>query len=54
MDTVQQQMLDSYRAARHGDVPPPPPGRHEAEVLRSLLGRLLAPGPRGPGPPPRG
>ncbi|MEU2491830.1 hypothetical protein [Streptomyces sp. NPDC007883] len=27
MDTIQQHMLDSARAARHGGAPPPLPGR---------------------------
>ncbi|GAA2963348.1 MULTISPECIES: hypothetical protein [Streptomyces] len=54
MDIVQQQMLDSYRAARHGEAPPPLPGRHDLEVLRGLRDRLraqataFAPPPRRP------
>ncbi|MFD3654444.1 hypothetical protein ACTU45_31735 [Streptomyces sp. 24-1644] len=27
MDAIQQHMLDSYRAAQHGEPPPPPPFR---------------------------
>ncbi|MBV7669466.1 hypothetical protein STHAL_08210 [Streptomyces halstedii] len=42
MDIVQQQILDSYRAAQHGEASPPPPGRHDREVLRELRGRLRA------------
>ncbi|MDQ0795693.1 hypothetical protein [Streptomyces sp. B1I3] len=40
MDIVQQHMLDSYRAAQHGEVPPPPPGRHDRDVLRELRRRF--------------
>ncbi|MFD4032857.1 hypothetical protein ACFWVP_20700 [Streptomyces sp. NPDC058637] len=52
MDIVQQQMLDSYRAAQHGEPPPPLPGRHDREVLRDLRRHLLgrpAAAPRRPG-----
>ncbi|GAA2949681.1 hypothetical protein GCM10010518_40670 [Kitasatospora cinereorecta] len=51
MDIVQQQMLDSFRAAQHGEPPPPLPGRHDREVLRELRRRLLAraTAPRRPG-----
>lgn len=40
MDIVQQQMLDSYRAARQGVAPPPLPGTHDREVLRSIRERI--------------
>ncbi|WP_327117337.1 hypothetical protein OG206_18235 [Streptomyces sp. NBC_01341] len=40
MDSVQQHMLDSYRAATHGLRPPPPPGRHDGEVLRAISRRI--------------
>ncbi|MFI2783596.1 hypothetical protein [Streptomyces sp. ALB3] len=42
MDIVQQHMLDSYRSAQHGEVPPPPPGRHDRDVLRTLRRRVRA------------
>ncbi|MEU5717126.1 hypothetical protein AB0G71_15285 [Streptomyces sp. NPDC020403] len=42
MDIVQQHMLDSYRAVRHGEVPPPLPGRHDWDVLRELRRRFRA------------
>jgi hypothetical protein len=34
MDAMQQHMIDSYRAAQHGEAPPPLPGRHDWEVVR--------------------
>ncbi|MEV7233616.1 hypothetical protein AB0N06_06405 [Streptomyces sp. NPDC051020] len=34
MDAIQQHMIDSYRAAQHGEAPPPLPGRHDWEVVR--------------------
>ncbi|MFF5723049.1 hypothetical protein [[Kitasatospora] papulosa] len=42
MDIVQQYMLDSYRAARHGEAPPPSPGSRDREVLRGIRGRIRA------------
>ncbi|WP_335938310.1 hypothetical protein [Streptomyces sp. PTD5-9] len=36
MDAIQQQMYDSYRAARRGEPAPPTPGRHDWEVLRGV------------------
>ncbi|MGW0790370.1 hypothetical protein ACWD04_19480 [Streptomyces sp. NPDC002911] len=36
MDIVQQHMLDSRRAAQHGEFPPPLPGSHDREVLRTI------------------
>lgn len=36
MDAIQQHMIDSYRAAQHGELPPPLPGRHDLTALRSL------------------
>ncbi|WP_405663955.1 hypothetical protein OG379_17885 [Streptomyces sp. NBC_01166] len=40
MDTFQQHMLDSYRAAQHGEGPPPPPGAHDRDVLRTIRRRI--------------
>lgn len=42
MDIVQQHMLDSFRAAQHGEVPPPLPGSHDQEVLRTIRRRIRA------------
>ncbi|MEU0133856.1 hypothetical protein ABZ172_07470 [Streptomyces sp. NPDC006296] len=42
MDIVQQHMLDSCRAARHGEAPPPPPGTHDRAVLRAIRRRVRA------------
>ncbi|MFF3832080.1 hypothetical protein ACFYXX_15085 [Streptomyces sp. NPDC002458] len=42
MDIVQQHMLDSYRAARHGEAPPALPGTHDRAVLRGLRRRIRA------------
>ncbi|MEV0021614.1 hypothetical protein AB0H45_05190 [Streptomyces atroolivaceus] len=42
MDIVQQYMLDSCRAAQHGEAPPPPPGAHDRDVLRTLRRRIRA------------
>uniref|UniRef100_A0AAU3GUZ8 Uncharacterized protein n=1 Tax=Streptomyces sp. NBC_01401 TaxID=2903854 RepID=A0AAU3GUZ8_9ACTN len=42
MDIVQQHMLDSYRAAQHGEAPPPPPGRDDRAVLRAVRRHILA------------
>ncbi|MEU5660322.1 hypothetical protein ABZ802_32585 [Streptomyces sp. NPDC047737] len=42
MDIVQQQMLDSYRAARQGVAPPPLPGTHDLDALRSVRERIRA------------
>ncbi|MFB7915144.1 hypothetical protein [Streptomyces sp. NPDC056061] len=39
MDAIQQQMFDSYRAARRGELPPPLPGRHDWEVVRGARDR---------------
>ncbi|MFD8012377.1 hypothetical protein [Streptomyces sp. NPDC058955] len=36
MDALQQHLFDSYRAARHGEPPPPAPGTHDLAVLRGL------------------
>ncbi|MFF2410580.1 hypothetical protein [Streptomyces sp. NPDC058092] len=36
MNALQQHMIDSYRAAQHGEPPPPPPGRHDRSVLRTV------------------
>lgn len=39
MDALQQQMFDSYRAARRGESPPPLPGRHDRAVVREACER---------------
>ncbi|RPK63069.1 hypothetical protein EES43_12300 [Streptomyces sp. ADI96-02] len=39
---MQQHMLDTYRAARLGEPAPPPPGRHDRSVLRSLYRHWLS------------
>ncbi|MFF2326802.1 MULTISPECIES: hypothetical protein [unclassified Streptomyces] len=39
MDAIQQHMFDSFRAAQHGEAPPPLPGRHDRSVLRALRAR---------------
>ncbi|MFE7776468.1 hypothetical protein ACFU5O_21775 [Streptomyces sp. NPDC057445] len=36
MDAIQQHLLDTWRAARHGAPVPPPPGRDDVRTLRSL------------------
>ncbi|WP_369377316.1 hypothetical protein [Streptomyces sp. cg36] len=36
MDAIQQQMFDTYRAARLQEPPPPLVGTHDARVLREL------------------
>ncbi|MEU1078478.1 MULTISPECIES: hypothetical protein [unclassified Streptomyces] len=36
MDAIQQHMLDTYRAARLDQAPPPPPGTHDVRTLREL------------------
>ncbi|MFJ7063817.1 hypothetical protein [Streptomyces sp. NPDC101115] len=35
MNALQQHLLDSYRAARHGDPAPPPPGTRDVAALRA-------------------
>ncbi|WP_160159786.1 hypothetical protein [Streptomyces sp. WAC05374] len=35
MDAIQQHMIDAYRALRHGEAPPPPPGRGDLAALRA-------------------
>ncbi|MGC5365176.1 hypothetical protein ACPXCE_26475 [Streptomyces sp. DT24] len=40
MDAIQQQMLDTYRATRLGEVPPPLPGRHDWEAVRDARDHL--------------
>ncbi|WP_328720176.1 hypothetical protein OHT52_12215 [Streptomyces sp. NBC_00247] len=42
MDAIQQQMYDTWRAARDGVRPPPLPGTHDGEILRDLMGRVRA------------
>ncbi|MFD4940959.1 hypothetical protein ACFVYE_20515 [Streptomyces sp. NPDC058239] len=39
MDAIQQHMIDSYRAAQHGELPPPLPGRHDWGVVREARDR---------------
>ncbi|WNI24113.1 hypothetical protein [Streptomyces sp. ITFR-16] len=39
MDAIQQQMFDSYRAVRRGELPPPLPGRHDRAVVRGVRER---------------
>ncbi|MCX4731327.1 hypothetical protein [Streptomyces sp. NBC_01363] len=39
MDAIQQHMIDSYRAAQRGELPPPLPGRHDWEVVREARDR---------------
>ncbi|MEU2131607.1 hypothetical protein [Streptomyces sp. NPDC018352] len=39
MDAIQQHMIDSYRAAQRGEVPPPLPGRHDWAVVREARDR---------------
>ncbi|MFF3954380.1 hypothetical protein ACFYY1_14350 [Streptomyces sp. NPDC001890] len=39
MDAIQQHMIDSYRAAQRGEVPPPLPGRHDWGVVREARDR---------------
>ncbi|MES9591333.1 hypothetical protein ABWK57_21075, partial [Streptomyces sp. NPDC094045] len=52
MDAFQQHMIDSYRSAQRGELPPPLPGRHDWDVVREVRDRrrfdaVIA------GPPPR-
>ncbi|MGW0855384.1 hypothetical protein [Streptomyces sp. NPDC002690] len=42
MDAIQQQMYDTWRAARDGERPPPLPGTHDRDVLRDLRRRYRA------------
>lgn len=35
MNALQQHMIDAYRAARHGEAPPPLPGRDDVAALRA-------------------
>ncbi|MGW0963728.1 hypothetical protein ACWD4K_33030 [Streptomyces gelaticus] len=39
MDAIQQHMIDSYRAAQRGELPPPLPGRHDWAVVRGARDR---------------
>ncbi|MFF1835138.1 hypothetical protein ACFVXE_13170 [Streptomyces sp. NPDC058231] len=39
MDAFQQHMIDSYRAVRLGEAPPPLPGRYDLAVIRDLRER---------------
>ncbi|WP_043685357.1 hypothetical protein [Streptomyces xylophagus] len=38
MSITQQYFLDTYRAQRLGEVPPPPPGAHDWRTARELRG----------------
>ncbi|UXX93916.1 hypothetical protein N7U49_21110 [Streptomyces sp. AD2-2] len=38
MSITQQHALDSYRAQRLGETPPPPPGTHDWQTVRELRG----------------
>ncbi|MFI6155837.1 hypothetical protein ACIBCA_24490 [Kitasatospora sp. NPDC051170] len=40
MNALQQHLLDSHRAARHGEPAPPLPGTHDLAVLRDLVRRV--------------
>ncbi|WMX46429.1 hypothetical protein RGF97_18485 [Streptomyces roseicoloratus] len=35
MNALHQHLLDSYRAARHGEPAPPVPGAHDVTALRT-------------------
>ncbi|MET7858883.1 hypothetical protein ABZS81_17020 [Streptomyces sp. NPDC005318] len=39
MDAIQQHMIDSCRAARHGEPLPPLPGQHDRAVIREVRDR---------------
>ncbi|WP_329197314.1 hypothetical protein [Streptomyces sp. NBC_01435] len=39
MDAFQQHMIDSYRSAQRGELPPPLPGRHDWDVVREVRDR---------------
>ncbi|MGW1410016.1 hypothetical protein [Streptomyces sp. NPDC002403] len=39
MDALQQHMIDSWRAAQRGELPPPLPGRHDWAVVREARDR---------------
>ncbi|MEV7286810.1 hypothetical protein AB0O01_19945 [Streptomyces sp. NPDC093252] len=36
MSSTQQYLLDTYRAAQHGEPVPPAPGTHDARVVREI------------------
>ncbi|MCX5236375.1 hypothetical protein OG824_14330 [Streptomyces prunicolor] len=38
MSVTQQYLLDTYRAQRLGEAPPPPPGTHDWQTARELRG----------------
>jgi hypothetical protein len=38
MSITQQYFLDTYRAQRLGEAPPPPPGTHDRRTARELRG----------------
>ncbi|WP_328830741.1 hypothetical protein OHT77_25230 [Streptomyces sp. NBC_00252] len=38
MSITQQHALDTYRARRLGETPPPPPGTHDRQTARELRG----------------
>ncbi|MFD7262176.1 hypothetical protein [Streptomyces sp. NPDC059874] len=35
MTSMEQYLIDAWRASQHGDPPPPPPGRDDLAVIRS-------------------
>ncbi|CAL9504562.1 hypothetical protein SUDANB120_03515 [Streptomyces sp. enrichment culture] len=35
MTAIEQYLIDTYRAARHQDAPPRPPGRHDVAAVRA-------------------
>ncbi|MFE6664479.1 hypothetical protein ACFVFH_13115 [Streptomyces sp. NPDC057697] len=39
MDAFQQHMIDSYRSAQRGELPPPLPGRHDWAAVREVRDR---------------
>ncbi|MGW7364693.1 hypothetical protein ACWGI8_14990 [Streptomyces sp. NPDC054841] len=54
MDVIQQHMLDTWRAAQHGETAPPLPGRDDLSTVRALrelhrFHQVLAGCPVGPG-----
>ncbi|WP_447038181.1 hypothetical protein [Streptomyces sp. DSM 118878] len=44
MSVTQQHLLDTYRAAQHGEPRPPAPGRHDWQAVREIrdYGRFRA------------
>ncbi|MFE2378466.1 hypothetical protein [Streptomyces sp. NPDC059398] len=50
MNAHQQHMLDAYRSAQRGEMPPPLPGRHDWEAIGGIRDQLRT----GCGRPPTG